>query len=56
MKMSGEVLKNARNWAGVLTHSFNPALGRQRQASLCEFEVSLVYVESSRPARASLCL
>ena len=29
-----------------------PALGRQRQADLCEFEASLVYRESSRTARA----
>ena len=26
----------------------NPALGRQRQADLCEFEASLVYRMSSR--------
>jgi hypothetical protein len=29
-----------------------PALGRQRQADLCEFEASLVYRESSRTPRA----
>jgi hypothetical protein len=29
-----------------------PALGRQRQAELCEFEVSLVYRARSRTARA----
>jgi hypothetical protein len=29
-----------------------PALGRQRQADLCEFEASLIYKESSRTARA----
>ena len=29
-----------------------PALGRQRQGDLCEFEVSLVYTASSRTARA----
>jgi hypothetical protein len=29
-----------------------PLLGRQRQANLYEFEVSLVYRESSRTARA----
>lgn len=28
-----------------------PALGRQRQADLCKFESSLVYMENSRPAR-----
>ena len=30
-----------------------PALGRQRQADLCEFKASLVYIVSSRPARAT---
>ena len=29
-----------------------PALGRQRQIDLCEFEASLVYKASSRTARA----
>jgi hypothetical protein len=29
-----------------------PALGRQRQSDLCEFEASLVYRVSSRIARA----
>jgi hypothetical protein len=28
-----------------------PALGRQRQASLCEFKDSLVYIVSSRTTR-----
>ena len=28
-----------------------PALGRQRQADLCEFKASLVYEASSRTAR-----
>ena len=30
-----------------------PALGRQRQVELCEFEASLVYRVSSRIARAT---
>ena len=30
-----------------------PALGRQRQADLCEFEAILVYRVSSRTARAT---
>ena len=30
-----------------------PALGRQRQADLCEFKASLVYSVSSRTARAT---
>jgi hypothetical protein len=29
-----------------------PVLGRQRQEDLCEFEASLVYIMSSRTARA----
>jgi hypothetical protein len=32
--------------------SLIPALGKQRQVDLHEFEASLVYKESSRPARA----
>ena len=33
----------------VVAHAFNiPALGRQRQADLCEFETSLIYRASSR--------
>ena len=39
--------------AGQLLHKpLIPELGRQRQADLCEFEVSLVYRVSSRTARA----
>lgn len=30
-----------------------PALGRQKQADLCEFEASLIYIESSRTTRAT---
>jgi hypothetical protein len=30
-----------------------PALGRQRQADLCEFKASLVYTVSSRSTRAT---
>jgi hypothetical protein len=30
-----------------------PALGRQRQAELCEFEASLVYTVSSRTPKAA---
>ena len=33
-------------------HTFNPRLGRQRQADLCEFKAGLVYRVSSRTARA----
>jgi hypothetical protein len=32
--------------------SLVPALRRQRQADLCEFQASLVYISSSRIARA----
>lgn len=28
-----------------------PALGKQRQADVCEFEASLVYLASFRPAK-----
>lgn len=31
----------------------NPALKRQRQVDLCEFEAMLVYIISSRLARAT---
>ena len=27
----------------VVTHTFKPALGKHRQADLCEFEASLIY-------------
>jgi hypothetical protein len=30
-----------------------PALGRQKQTNLCEFQVSLVYKSSSRTAKAT---
>lgn len=32
---------------------FGPALRRQKQADLCEFKSSLVYMEHSRPARST---
>ena len=38
---------------GMVGHAFNPSIGRQRQADLCEFEASLVYRASSRTARAT---
>jgi hypothetical protein len=37
----------------VVAHAFNPALGRQRQADLCEFEASLIYRVSSRTPRTN---
>ena len=33
-----------------MAHAFNPALGRQMQAGLCEFEASMVYIVSFRIA------
>jgi hypothetical protein len=36
----------------MVASAFNPSTGRQRQADLCEFEASLVYIVSSRTARA----
>jgi hypothetical protein len=41
------------NRAGRLYPTLIPALGRQRQADLCEFEVSLVYRVSSRAANVT---
>jgi hypothetical protein len=37
----------------VVTQSLIPALGRQRQEGVCEFEARLVYKASSRIARAT---
>ena len=37
-------------WRGT---PLTPALRRQRQAALTEFEANLVYLASSRPARAT---
>jgi hypothetical protein len=37
----------------VAAHTFNPCIGRQRQADICEFEASLVYRASSRTAKAT---
>ena len=36
------IKKMSTSWA-VGAHAFNPALGRQRQVELLEFETSLVY-------------
>jgi hypothetical protein len=36
---------------GVLAHAFIPALRKQRQVDLWEFQASLVYRVSSRTAR-----
>jgi hypothetical protein len=51
-KSSWGLVENGRE-AGYLwvMHIFNPSTRRQRQVVLCEFEASLVYISSSRPAR-----
>jgi hypothetical protein len=38
---------------GIVAHALIPTLRRQRQVILCECEASLVYTESSRPAKAT---
>lgn len=40
----------------VRVHTFDPALGRQRQAALYEFVMSLVYITMSRPGRDTVRL
>lgn len=35
---------------GVVTYTFNPKPRRQREADFCDFQASLVYLASSRPA------
>ena len=37
----------------MVAHTLIPALGRQMQVDLCEFEASLIYRVSSRTARAA---
>ena len=37
-----------------MEHAFNPALGRQRQVDLSEFEASLVYKASSRTTKTAI--
>jgi hypothetical protein len=37
----------------MVAHTFNPALRRQSQANVCEFDASLIYKGSSRTARAT---
>lgn len=41
------MLKLGAYWLGMVAHTVNSS-GRQRQADLCEFEASLIYIESSR--------
>ena len=44
-----------QQWLAVVLHHtpFIPALRRQKQVDLCEFEASLVYIASSQTARAT---
>jgi hypothetical protein len=35
-----------------VAHHLTPALGGQRQADLCEFKASLIYIVSPRSAKA----
>ena len=44
-------LQKFHHLVSIVAHTLIPALGRQRQADLCEFEASLVYRVSSRTAR-----
>ena len=47
-----EFYKRKRSFSQAgMAHTFNPSTWRQRQADLCEFEVSLVYRVSSRTVR-----
>jgi hypothetical protein len=38
---------------GTVAHTFNTSTGKQRQVDLCEFVVSLIYIVTSRIARAT---
>jgi hypothetical protein len=37
----------------MVAHTFNSSTWRLRQADLCEFKASLVYIENSRPTEAT---
>lgn len=41
------------NSPDMVKHVFNPALRRNRDANLCEFQASLFYITSCKPVRAS---
>jgi hypothetical protein len=41
------------NLSGVVTHTCNPALGRQRKDKISKLRASLSYTANSRPARAT---
>lgn len=40
-------------YLGMVVQLFNPSACRQRQVDFSEFEASLVFVESSKPAWAA---
>ena len=35
----------------MVVHFLSPSIGKQRQVDFCEFEVSVLYIQSSRGAR-----
>jgi len=39
--------------SGMVTQPLMPAPGRQRQTDLCDFQIGLLYIASSRTARAT---
>ena len=50
------VVLTIRKWCPapcVVAHTYDPALRRQKEVDLCEFKAILVYIKSSRPARAT---
>jgi ABC-type long-subunit fatty acid transport system fused permease/ATPase subunit len=46
-----EINQSTTNWLGIVVHTLIPALGRQKQVDLCEFNVSMVYKENSWTVR-----
>lgn len=38
---------------GMVVFAFNPTLGMPRQGAFCELEASLIYMVTSRTARAT---
>ena len=38
---------------GLMVHVYNPSTEEAEAGSLCEFEASLVYIASLKPARAA---
>jgi hypothetical protein len=49
----GAYIKNKQTKRTYWHTPLMPVLGRQRLADLCEFEASMVYIGSSRTARAT---